>query len=118
MSKPVTLREFVADSITQIAEGLSDAQDAGIDGLKLFPEYSEVAFDLAVTANESGQTETKTGGGISVVAAVLRVGVETATAEGKTTEASSVSRLCFSVKIRFPNKTFGNPFPDTMCHEG
>jgi hypothetical protein len=109
MSTPVTIRDFVSNSIIQIAQGINDVRDFGIDGLLVFPgvendrmENSEIVFDLAVTANESDQTGTKGGGGISIMSGLFKFEGGGETGREKTVEASSISRLSFSIKVRFP----------------
>jgi hypothetical protein len=65
-------------------------------------ENSEITFDLAVTANESDQTGAKGGGGISIMSGLFKFEGGGEAGKEKTVEASSISRLSFNIKVRFP----------------
>ena len=114
------LREFVAQALTQITEGVIEAQKnlhptgARVNplmrhllpkGEKNYPAlgWAEgeggnpvlmVSFDVAVTASEG----TKTKGGIGVVTGILSLGSSGAT----DSEHSSASRLVFQVPLLLP----------------
>ena len=110
------LKNFISQALTEIIQGVSDAQQVlGDNGKFINPELSTqqgdhekhgknvsiqgqlveiVEFDVAVTATEG--TETK--GGIGVVAGFFAIG-----SQGQSSsENSAVSRIKFSVPITLP----------------
>ena len=104
----MNLEEFVSETMRQIIAGVKKAQ-AGEDGANVnasFPDtlgsnlsfnpaygtFSRVDFDVALTAEQSGQV----GGGLKVW------GLESAEAGGKTS-AQTVSRVVFAVPLRLPD---------------
>ena len=110
------LREFVAVTLTQIVEGVKEAQTRSKDhGAQVNPSLSTsaelaakhgiliasgsaaqlVQFDVALTATEG----TRTKGGIGVVVGVVALG---STGQSQA-ENSSVSRVKFSVPLVLPD---------------
>jgi hypothetical protein len=110
------LREFVAETLTQIVEGVKEAQARAKDhGARVNPHLTTsaelavkhgiliasgsaaqlVQFDVALTAKEG--TETK--GGIGVVVGVFALG---STGQSQA-ENSSMSRVKFSVPLVLPD---------------
>ncbi len=106
----MTVQEFVRDSLTQILAGVAEAKakdkrvapwvnatelKAGslttVDGTVIFP----VQFDIAVTVSESK------GGGSGGISVAQVFSIEAA--RDATKEQSQVSRIQFSVPIRFAN---------------
>ena len=110
------LREFVGQALSQVIEGVLDAQKAlGQAGKFINPELStqqgplqkqghhvsiqgqlmqSIEFDVAVTATEG----TGTKGGIVVVAGMFALG-----SQGQSTaESSVVSRIKFAVPVTLP----------------
>ncbi len=104
----VNLEEFVSETMRQIIAGVKKAQ-AGEDGANVnasFPDtlgsnlsfnpaygtFSRVDFDVALTAEQSGQA----GGSLKVW------GLASAEAGGKTS-AQTVSRVVFAVPLRLPD---------------
>ena len=113
------LSEFVSSSITQIIDGVLEAQKYALEkGAKINPlglsidnpnaklpqEYSPdefgqvIEFDVAVTTTEGNQT--KGGAGISI-ASIARIGVDAKTDNSNT----HVSRLKFSIPIFLPQQS-------------
>ena len=107
----IALKDFVSNSLTEILDGIVDAQKkAKKINATVIPkrqQYSkeqlrkegydrvkEIEFDIAVSA-KSG---TKTKGGIGVVAAVFSVGAN----RTSNFTNSTVSRLRFSVPVLLP----------------
>lgn len=114
------LRDFVAQTLTEIAEGVVQAQESLTPcGAKVNPQVSRilpkgqsnyevfgwaegegsnpillVSFDVAVTATEG----TKTKGGIGVVTGVLSLGSTGATDKSET----AISRLSFKIPLLLP----------------
>jgi hypothetical protein len=113
------LSEFVSSSITQIIDGVLEAQKHALEkGAKINPfglsidnpttkiqqDYSRVEFgqviefDVAVTTTEGNQTQG--GAGISI-ASIARIGMDAKTDSSNT----HVSRLKFSIPIFLPQQT-------------
>lgn len=112
----VELKEFISQALTDVVQGVLDAQQAlGDNGKYINPELSTqqgtherhgklvsiqgqlvqtVEFDVAVTATEG----TGTKGGIGVVAGIFTLGSQGQSSE----EISAVSRLRFTVPITLP----------------
>ena len=112
----MNLREFIAETLSQLVEGVKDAQErASAHGARINPNLTTsaelavkhgifiasgeaaqlVQFDVALTATEG--TETK--GGIGVVAGIFNLG-----SAGQSQAASSmVSRVKFSVPVVLPS---------------
>jgi hypothetical protein len=110
----MNLKEFVAEALVQLVEGVIDAQDRTKDKkariaprLNANPETLKlgvfntgdvpaqmVSFDVALTAMEG----TATKGGIGLVVAMVTLG---STGQSKE-ESSSVSRVKFSVPVSLP----------------
>jgi len=111
------LKEFVAETITQIVEGVKDAQSrAKQHGARVNPHLTTsadlavkhgiliasgsaaqlVGFDVAITAKEG--TETK--GGIGIVVGAFALG---STGQSKE-EGSAVSRVKFCVPLVLPEE--------------
>jgi len=114
------LKQFVAQTLTQITEGVIEAQkNLHPTGARVNPRMRQllpqgeknyasigwaqseggnpvlmVSFDVAVTASE----ETKTKGGIGVVTGVLSLGSSGATDKGNT----AASRIAFQVPLLLP----------------
>lgn len=105
------LKTFVAESLKQIAEGIKEAQEADTgawicppvlknDGVRAeapngnYPFIQEVDFDIAVTVTEDSHAE----GGAKVSVFAVSLGGKTET----TSANSSVSRLRFSLPVRWP----------------
>ena len=100
------LKEFIAESLKQIVDGVWDAQDyaAGLVApYKINEEtgkpYDEsqsqlIAFDIAVTVGEASGKEGKAGISISP----LNIGGKVSTEQN----SSTVSRLSFKVPIIYP----------------
>ncbi len=114
------LRDFVAQTLTEIAEGVVQAQESLTPiGAKVNPQISRVlpkgeknyevfgwadgegsnpillvSFDVAVTASEG----TKTKGGIGVVTGIVSLGSTGATDKNET----AVSRLSFKIPLLLP----------------
>jgi hypothetical protein len=109
------LKEFVAETLTQIIDGVKEAQrrTEAVEGTSVNPHLSAppelarygilnaggnvaqvIQFDVALTAMEG----TGTKGGIGVVAGVFNLG----SAGQSQTENSSVSRVKFSVPLALP----------------
>ena len=107
----VSLEDFVADSITQVVRAIVKANEAvaplnaivapaafhaGGEGEgRLRQRHTSLALSqFAVTATDG----TTTKGGVGVVAGILSLG-----AQGQTdAEKSSVSRIKFSIPVRYP----------------
>lgn len=116
------LKDFVRETLVQIAEGVSEAQKALVDSdAEVNPSVSRrfdvkssnygdstsgkpiflVDFDVAVTATEGTQTK----GGIGVVAGVLALG-----SQGQSSAAnSSVSHIKFMVPMALPYRKAQTP---------
>ena len=117
----IKLEDFIADSLTQIANGVKKAQEdtkntgavispkmrqtrdsksiGEVEGLGGQPCY-KVEFDIAVTANE----KSKTTGGIGVAVGVIALG-----SKGESNdELKNTSKIQFSIPIVLPQLTF-NP---------
>lgn len=111
------LREFVAETLTQIVEGVKSAQARARDhGARVSPHLTTsaelavkhgiliangsaaqlVQFDVALTVKEG----TTTKGGIGVTVGVLALG----SAGQSQAENSSVSRVKFSVPLVLPDE--------------
>lgn len=111
------LREFVAETLVQIVEGVQEAQTRTKDhGARVNPHLTTsadlavkqgiliasgsaaqlVQFDVALTAKEG----TGTKGGIGVVAGIFTLG---STGQSQA-ENSSVSRVKFSVPLVLPDQ--------------
>ena len=112
----MNLREFVAQGLAEVVQGVSDAQSAlGENGKYINPELSTqqgplqqqgrhvsvqgqlvhyVEFDVAVTATEG----TGTKGGIGVVAGVFALGSHGQSSQ----EQSAISRIKFTVPLTLP----------------
>jgi hypothetical protein len=110
------LKEFVAQALAEIIQGVVDAQAAlGSNGKYINPELStqqgplekqgklvsiqgqlvqSVEFDVAVTVTEAKGTK----GAIGVVVGTIGLGSQRQSSE----ESSAVSRLKFSVPITLP----------------
>jgi hypothetical protein len=114
------LKEFVSQTLVQITQGVVDAQAALLPiGARVNPKLSNllpkgeksygafawaegeganpvllVKFDVAVTTTE----ETKTKGGIGVVAGIVSLGTTGATDKGN----SAASRIVFEVPLMLP----------------
>lgn len=98
------LKDFVRDTLTQIIEGVTEAQSSTQEGTSVNPvghgavpspswghtPIQDVEFDVAVTTTE----ETGAGGGITV----FGVGVGAKMSD----LSSSVSRIKFRVPVAFP----------------
>jgi len=114
------LREFVAESLKEIIDGVKEAQShAAENGAEICPpigilssgarDYLEsqateekvsfIDYDIAVTAEETGEI----GGGGKVSVKVASVFSAEGGGEGKVSEkASSISRLHFSLPVVWP----------------
>ena len=113
----IELRQFIGETLKQIALGVVDAQDA-LDNAEINPaEFAgncnrmfsgrtgglvhDVEFDVAVTATD----ETTTKAGISVLIASVGLG-----AAGQSAASNqSVSRIRFSVPVVLPIHERGKP---------
>ena len=109
------LREFVAKTLTQVAQGVKEAQDAALEsGAFVNPgglhgsrpmlthqgvPLQSVAFDVALTVEESGGM----GGSLSVLGGLLGGSV------GREDRESSVSRIKFTVPISLPLEIRNRP---------
>jgi len=109
------LKEFVSEAISQVVNGISEAQANTADtSAKVNPELlkrggepemgftptsagmaSVLQFDIAITAEEG--TDTK--GGIGVATGVFNLG----SAGASSAQSSTVSRLQFSVPVVLPH---------------
>ncbi len=109
----IELSQFVSDALSQIVEGIADAQKRAIDrGAVINPRASEIVssravgkgdycrlvedieFDVAVTTAEG----TKIAGKVGVLAAVMGAGI----GAESTGQAQSISRIKFKIPIAFP----------------
>jgi hypothetical protein len=118
------IRTFVSEMLTQIVEGVADAQrrvDEGGSGAKLNPrqthsanierglhEARPVEFDIAVTvANEDREgSESKVGGGLQVLSVVgVKLGAAMAEQSSGSQRSETVSRVQFSVLLAQPGHT-------------
>jgi hypothetical protein len=90
------LKEFIAQTIIQITDGLRDGHQYVIDndyGLGIQGTYSrEVTFDIAVSSNEEESSGVK--GGIAV-AKMFSAGAQ----ETSTSISSNVSRIQFKISL-------------------
>ena len=95
------IKTFVSESLTQIIQGIEQAQTANRDsvinpvcGSSVVKEKeSQIEFDIAVTLEKG--TESK--GGIAVLAGAINLG-----SQGKTNKSDmTVSRIKFSVPVAF-----------------
>ena len=119
---PIELKDFVAETLTQIIEGVKEAQEKAVEhGAMVNPnnvaiqpssgrmEYAEggwgshkrypaiIEFDVAVTASQTDRVK----GGVGVFATFFGASVQ-----GETEEADShVSRIKFTVPVFFPEQT-------------
>ena len=115
----MNIREFVADALTQICEGIREAQaKARGTGALIAPRLTEdgflahpdqkaptvasVSFDLAVEVTTASATDGTSGakGGISVVGLNLSLGGEEKTALQN--GSAVTSRLQFTIPVRWP----------------
>lgn len=117
------LKDFVSDSITQIMEGVKEAQQKGkelggsvvpfsynVQGNRTILDstnqrlISTLSFDVAVTATET--TDKGARGGIKVMS--IQLGGEA----NNNVTSGSTSRLCFEIPIILPgDHEQGNPHP-------
>jgi len=114
--KPVELRDFISNTLVQIIEGVSNAQeyalskDAEINPSEGFASNFEklsrtlkshrlvhiVEFDVAVTVAESKQLS----GGIGIVVPELSIGYRGTIGN----EKSAISRIRFSIPLILPTQ--------------
>jgi hypothetical protein len=100
--EPLELRDFVAETIKQVIDGVAAAQEyATTKGAIVNPMPSNVSsrveaisFDVAVTAAKG----TKTQGSIAVFAGAFGLGSKGQSEKGNQT----VNRIQFSVHVRLP----------------
>ena len=118
------LRDFVAQTLIQIAEGIAGARDhldkAGADAAintgrvypndePIMPERA-VAFDVALTVIEESSTSEKTsaGGKASIISVASIKGSIDAGNEGLN-RTETVSRVKFEVMMRQPGSEYERP---------
>src|SRR5690606_38686378 len=96
------LKEFVAESIKQIVDGLVEANEYILEKTNssegVRSDYKKINFDVAVTTNE-GEKD-KLGGGI-FIAQVFKAGVSSEL----TSVTSNTSRINFEVLVNTKMKT-------------
>ncbi|GHV34526.1 hypothetical protein FACS1894187_05280 [Synergistales bacterium] len=104
----LSVKQFVEDSLVQIAEGIQGAQERVRDmNVKFFPcvykdggKISEIEFDMAVTVEQSAEKGHEVSGSLAVIAAVFSLG---GSASGSNKEANlTVSRIRFTVQAQLP----------------
>jgi hypothetical protein len=105
--EPLQLRDFVAETIKQVIDGVAIAQEhatgknaivnpSGSGGTPI----QKISFDIAVTAAKG----TKTQGGVAVFAGAFGLG-----SKGQSEKASeTVNRIQFSVPISYPRGRLEN----------
>ncbi|HEY3040639.1 MAG TPA: hypothetical protein VGJ66_18010 [Pyrinomonadaceae bacterium] len=107
-NEPLELRDFVAETIKQVIDGVVTAQQYATSKKAVVnPRTSRhgepvqsIAFDVAVTAGKGAKTQ----GGIAVFTGVLGLG-----SKGQSEKTSeSVNRIQFSVPLALP---VGTPWP-------
>lgn len=107
----MNIEEFVRDSLVQIVKGVQQAQEAVGDSARINPRFgshnqikwSDVSFDIAVTATESSEVS----GSVRVLGPV-KFGV----GGGTTAADSNVSRLQFTVPLVLPETPWTRAAPN------
>lgn len=114
--KPMELRDFISSTLTQLIDGISNAQEyAQSKGAKINPvdKFSSnfdkmsrtegklelvhiIDFDVAVTVSENKQLQ----GGIGIVVPELSIGYQSSINNQK----SAVSRIQFSIPVILPTQ--------------
>ena len=94
------IKTFVSESLTQILQGVEQAQANCKEGSVINPasgsnlvDMKQVEFDIAVTVEKGSETK----GGIAVFGGVINLGSQGQSKDSNT----SVSRIKFSVPIKF-----------------
>lgn len=90
------LKEFVKETLTQIADGLNEGNEyinKNHDGF-IHRDYMNVKFDVAVTTSE--EDKTGVGGKISV-ANLISIGAK----DENTNQNTNFSRVQFNVNVHF-----------------
>src|SRR5260370_33921195 len=102
------LKDFVSRTITDIIEGVREAQAAAGSDAYVNPGIGReiVEFDVALTVTEAA--EKKGGGGITVAGFLKAEG-----GGGSSSSNSSISRVKFSVAVKLPTQSQpkGEPRP-------
>ena len=108
------LKDFIKETLVEIAEAIREAKDAASDKISISPgfmegkkviEVSYVEFDIAVTANETSHKEKDAEGGLDAKIEVL--GIKSGLKAGASTISSTqhqkeeVSRIQFKVPVYF-----------------
>lgn len=95
------LKEFIAQTIIQITDGLRDGHQYVIDnkyGQGIHGTFSrEVTFDIAVSSNEEESSGVK---GVIAVARILSAGAQ----ENSKSISSNVSRIQFKISLHVETK--------------
>jgi hypothetical protein len=107
----LSIGDFVAATITEIARGLNLVSEQGREDLRVFPENEKghdtvknttIRFDLAVSAFQSEAKKNKSGGNIGVLSAIIGLGLSGSMTEGRSIESSAASRIQFDIEVHFP----------------
>jgi|GEM_PF-1378965 hypothetical protein len=126
--KEVNLSDFVKTTIVEIAKGLQEARDelkelgvlvnphlnkeGVIPARELDLTYRQVqniSFDLMVSAENTGSTESQSAMGIGMkVISLIGLGADVSQKESDLLKNNSVNRISFSVPISFSPNTVGN----------
>ena len=109
------LKTFVAESLTQICEGIRDAQARTLElGAYVSPLSAredmarpdgtvDVEFDVAVVvASEKGSTSGSEGGLMVAMASFFKAGAKSESKSSELAQDATVSRLKFVVPVRWP----------------
>jgi hypothetical protein len=113
----LSIKQFVEESLVQIAEGVQSAQDKVRDmDVKFLPgaysdggKISEIEFDLAVTVTESKEQGCEAEGFLAVVGGWFHAGIKGHTANTK--EDLAVTRIRFTVQAILPAANKGEKKP-------
>jgi hypothetical protein len=90
----MTLQAFVAESLSQIVQGIRQAHEAGVRSSGHSAEAVE--FDVAVTVTDASDKK----GGIGIFVGGFGIGGQANSSAANT----SVSRIKFKVPVFFPDK--------------
>jgi hypothetical protein len=110
-----SVKQFVEESLVQIAEGIQNAQERVRDmDVKFLPgaysdggKISEIEFDMAVTVTEGKTSSGEIGFGLAVISALIKGKAQ----DSKSEEYYTASRIRFTIQSILPAANKGENKP-------